>query len=249
MPQPERPATIGEELGQFLESHRSAQENLSDAFTEPVPLRSGGREGEKIQLQTMGELKEIRRDLRNISRHLLVSNIVVTSLLLCFGTGLAFFYVEWFRGGISESNPGRPAESHAVAETPSDSADPLPLVAIREPLSPDDEAFFPLVFDLYLRARDFQQVRPARSESELGGRRDSYVRFLSDAAKLAEQAAEKNISPELLQVIVTITQLAKQNFQHVGFEQPETISLDNQIRAVLRDYTPRNDRRLDPRRM
>ena len=162
---------------------------------DPVPLRPGGPEQERIQLKTIGELREIRRDLRNISRHLLISNIVVTSLLLCLGTGLAFFYVGWLRGGVSERNPGPSVEPHVVAEAPSDSTAPLPLVTIREPLSPDDEAFFPLVFELYLRARDFQQIRPAQSETEEGGRRDRYVRFLTDATKLAEQAAEKSVSP------------------------------------------------------
>jgi hypothetical protein len=105
------------------------------------------------------------------------------------------------------------------------------------------------VYDLYLRARGFRQTNPGGSGSALSARRERYVQFLTDAAKLAEQAAEKSVSQVLLQVIVKITELAKQNYQHIGLAQPQTISLDNQIRAVLREFTPREDGRFDPLRM
>ena len=233
MSEPERSSTISDELGKFLD-------------------RSEGRELKDVQVQNVGELTLIRRDLRRMSRQLLVSNIITTLLLVFFGATLLFPSFRTFlvgSSGVPELESDRGFEEEAAVASPSESLYPPPWMATREPLSPDDRAIYPLVYDLYLRARGFRQTNPPGSVAALNGRRERYVQFLSDAAKLAEQAAEKSVSQDLLQLIVKIAEFAKQNFQHIGLEQPPTISLDNQIRAVLREYTPREDGRLDPRRM
>ncbi len=252
MSKPERPITIGEELGQFLESHQSSQEGFGDAFAETLPQRSKGEELRDAQLRTASEINLIRRDLQRMSHQLLISNIITTSLFVVFGAALAFSSFLAFRGASSsdrELDSDQLVEGRAAAEAPSESLSSLPLVAMREPLSPDDTAIYPLVFDLYLRARRFHQTNPSGSGSALTARREGYLQFLTDAAKLVERAAEKNVSQDLLQVIVKITELAKQHYQHIGIEQPQTINLDNEIRVVLRQYAPTDDRRLNPRRM
>jgi hypothetical protein len=248
MTEPERRTTIGEELGQFLDSHQTARENLSGEIAEPLRQRSHGREPKDVQVQNASELTMIRRDLRRISRQLLISNIITTPLLIFIGTVLAFSSLHSRSPSEAELQTNQTVERDATAEATNEFSS-LPLLVSREPLSPDDRAIYPLLYDLYLRARGFRQLNPPGTGSALNGRREQYVQFLTDAAKLAERAAEKSISQDLLQLIVKITELAKENYQHIGLAQPPAINLDNEIRAVLREYTPREDGRLDPRRM
>ena len=70
---------------------------------------------------------------------------------------------------------------------------------------------------------------------------------LTDATNLAEKAAKDQASQDLSLAIVKIVELAKLSRSHIGGERLETQLIDDQIRAILLRFTPR-DERFDPTR-
>ena len=236
MPETEANTTVGKELEQFFGRQKTGQDDLSTAFQEASSQPPTFRDVHTIQLQTREELEHLYGVVRSLKRLLILSTFTMMAVVVFFAAVIAFLYVRQPHTPLS----GEPAvkmsefQKRTVPEgAQGESFAELPLVTSGKPQTDDDRAIFPFLLDLYRRARSLRGLARDRTRSE------EYVLFLTDATKLAEQTAEGDISPDLSRAIVRITELAKQTYYESSSPTLESQTLDAEIRAVLRDYAPR----------
>lgn len=247
----ESPTGTAEELQQFLRRSEHASDDLSSEFQQAITQDPNIRDVLKLQMQAKKDLEQLHVVVRTLKRSLLLSNCILILIVVSGAAGIAVLYSRWPDSTLANTQVATSGEANASVDSKGsqdDSMSEIPLVATRKPLSPGDEAIYPLILDLYVQARQFQRSLGDSSVSQQAEGSDRYIRFLSDATKLAERAAKENVSQDLMLALLKITQLAKEHHQHLGAPAMETELLDDEIRAILRDYSPRGEL-FDRRRM
>ncbi len=245
--QTETSSTVADELEKFLGRKKQADAELSGAFQRAITQEPDLQQVRQLQLQTKDQVESLGQLVRSLKRNLLVLNCSLIALILSCAAGFTFFYTQWLPA-VSDDAVANAKEALESSDSPSALESALPLAIDFPPLSEADRALYPLIFDLHRRALQFQRLSSARSEAEQIDRGALYVQFLTDATFVAEKAAQENVSQELSLAIVKIVELARQSRNHIGTPLPETELLHEEIRAILRRFTPRDDR-FDPTRM
>lgn len=243
-------STVAEELEKFLGPKRKADAELSGAFQQTVARAPDLEHVHKLQVQTRDRVESLEHLVGSLKRTLLVLTCSVMALVLTCAAASVLLYQRWDAELANQKAVASAAETvnPQVAGNAASNAVTPPMVMEREPLSEADEAIYPLILDLHRRALRFQRSTSPGSVSSQIDSSATYIEFLTEATNLAEKAAKDNVSQDLSLAIVKIVELAKLSRSQLGGERLETDLIDDQIRAILRRYIPR-DERYDPTRM